>query len=122
MSDARSSLAGVDEDQIASLRQLAGRNPDLLRRLVDSFLESVPEQLERISQASRAGDSRALEENAHKLKGASLSLGLKAIGEVCERLETIGFQGQAENLDSVLAELARQLDRAEFLLQSELLR
>jgi HPt (histidine-containing phosphotransfer) domain-containing protein len=55
--------------------------------------------------ACDAGDSRALEAAAHKLKGSSGTLGAKRVAEFCERLEAIGRAGTVDGATALVEEL-----------------
>jgi len=61
-----------------------------IRQLVQAFLHEVPLKLDGIDQAIAHGDSQMLQEEAHALKGSSMNIGAKRLGELAKELETLG--------------------------------
>ena len=81
-------------------------SPEKYARLLASFFESSAVSLSRLRQAIGSGDRKALREQAHSLKGASVSLGLRVVAE-----QANGLQRAAA--EAPLADLANQLDALE---------
>jgi two-component system sensor histidine kinase/response regulator len=57
--------------------------------VVRVFLRHVPDQLSSISKALDSGDSDALRDAAHKLKGSCLSVGVPRMAALCASLESL---------------------------------
>jgi HPt (histidine-containing phosphotransfer) domain-containing protein len=84
----------LDPKVWASLQALeAAGAPGFLRELVSAFLAQAPVRMSALREASQKGDARALELEAHTLKGSCGSLGAAAMAACCDRLETLGRAG-----------------------------
>ena len=90
------------------LRRLEG-NESLLRELTQIFLDETPRQLEALSQAIAAGDSKAVERTAHSLKGELNCLGLIGAGEKAREIESIGRERAAESAQEVFSLLRAEV-------------
>jgi HPt (histidine-containing phosphotransfer) domain-containing protein len=110
---------GFDPAILAGLRKLQRPGqPDPAQRLVDLYLENLPQGLTAIREACAAGDSQALDAAAHKLKRPSGTLGANRVAELCGRLEGMGRAGTtdgavevAEELESAAQALLRRIVR-----------
>jgi CheY-like chemotaxis protein/HPt (histidine-containing phosphotransfer) domain-containing protein len=97
----------LDESILAELREMS--SPDgmnIVRELVDLFLEGAPQRIAQINQA--VTDPAKLAFQAHALKSMSLNLGAKRIVEICQKLEELGRAGTVVGVP----ELLRDLDTA----------
>ncbi len=104
---------GTDAD--ALLANFGGRK-ELLKQVVDVFIEDTPGMLSRVSDALRSGSGPELAAAAHALKG---SIGLFSQGpayESARRLEYLGRGGDLTDGETVRA----QLDESVSTLMSEL--
>jgi CheY-like chemotaxis protein/HPt (histidine-containing phosphotransfer) domain-containing protein len=98
----------VDRD--ALLEGFGGR-ADLLKHVVEVFLEDGPATLARLKGAIEAGNGAEVAAIAHSLKG---SVGLFAQGQAIEgvrRLEHIGKSGDLSQADAVRAEVEESVSR-----------
>ncbi len=77
-------------------------------RLLASFFESAPGSLARLGEALRAGERRALQEQAHAFKGASVSLGLRVMAEQANGLQRGAAELPLAELQGLLEALERQ--------------
>ena len=80
-----------DTDQIASLVEFIGI--EKMQELMQQFLDSVPETMLEIAKAKSDQNWDGFRKICHTMKGASLNIGFKRIGEICQYLnyETKGF-------------------------------
>jgi HPt (histidine-containing phosphotransfer) domain-containing protein len=95
---------GGSVDREALLAGLGGR-VDLLKHVVEVFLEDAPAMLSRIKEALGKGNGTAVAAIAHSLKG---SVGLFSQGEAYEgarRLEQLGRSGELGGGEAVHAEV-----------------
>ncbi len=102
-------------DAGALLANFGGR-ADLLKQVVDVFIEDTPKLLSRISDALRSGNGTEIAAAAHALKG---SIGLFSQGPAYEdarRLEYMGRSGELTDAEAVGA----QLDESVSTLMSDL--
>ena len=96
------SRAGVDVD--ALLKGFDGSR-ELVREVVEVFLQDVPKTLERIRGAAREKDAAGVGAAAHALKGA---VGLFTLGpayESARRLEQLGRAGDLAGADAARADV-----------------
>jgi len=66
------------------------------RRVVELFLQTVPELVATLTAAVQSKDSVATKQLAHKLKGNCLSLGANRMAAVCHRLELAAAAGKID--------------------------
>jgi len=60
---------------------------ELAREVEETFLEDIPLQLARLTEAAAAGDRNTVRRQAHKVKGAAANLGAGALREAAIRVE-----------------------------------
>jgi CheY-like chemotaxis protein len=90
------------------LARVAG-DVELLRTLVEMFVESCPEQVEALRQAIARGDAAATRRLAHTLKGALANFGVTdAVAEAFE-LERMAAEGDLARADAGWRRLAETL-------------
>jgi CheY-like chemotaxis protein/HPt (histidine-containing phosphotransfer) domain-containing protein len=88
-----------------------GGDRQLLRELVDLFLEHCPRWLADVRRAATQGDGPKLKAAAHAIKG---SLGSLAAGDAYEaalRLETMGREGKLEDAEEACQALEDEISR-----------
>jgi CheY-like chemotaxis protein/HPt (histidine-containing phosphotransfer) domain-containing protein len=90
----------------ATLVELVGDDPDLLRDLLEEFLRNAQAQTAAITAAAAANDTTTLAGEAHTLKSAARSVGALALGDLCQNLETAGRAGDAPKCGEMAAGLA----------------
>ena len=94
----------LDESILAELRDISPADGgDIVRELVDLFLESAPQRLGQISNSM--SDAAQLGFHAHALKSMGLNLGARRIVDLCQKLEELARSGTLEAAPDVLREL-----------------
>jgi CheY-like chemotaxis protein/HPt (histidine-containing phosphotransfer) domain-containing protein len=79
----------VDEKRISAILRMAARHdPAAFRQMIDSYLEDYRERLAIMKKAAGESDSQTIGRAAHRLKGASLNLGVTGVADLCQRIET----------------------------------
>jgi CheY-like chemotaxis protein/HPt (histidine-containing phosphotransfer) domain-containing protein len=79
--------------------------PSLAVELIDLYLENTARQISEISAAIKDTHQRGLRQAAHALKGSSLTMGARRLGDICELLER-------ERIGStVVSELLSKMER-----------
>jgi PAS domain S-box-containing protein len=88
----------------------------LLKQLAHLFLEDLPNALADLQLAIDAGDMRAIERLAHRLRGAAFTVSAEPLAEAANQLEQIGknqeldrVQEAASHVQARAAELAIEL-------------
>lgn len=110
----------LDERKLKELSDPARLgSPELLREVVNMFLEQAPMQMIRIVNASAVGDWDTMAKSAHPMKSASGSLGLHALQELFGKIEAWP-RGKSEGLDPLIQETAEALREAREWLTSRL--
>ena len=102
-------------DESLALSRVGG-DPELLREIVELFLNDYPQALERIRHAIAAHDPSGVEHHAHSLKGSVSTFGAKEAFEAALALEK---KGRSRDLSGVEGGLS-QLESALELLRPEL--
>ena len=89
------------------LQDSAGGDPELVRELIDLYVESTDSQLPALEEAVSSGDGEASRSVAHGIKGASAAMGAEEAAEAFRQLEVLGRGGDAVELPEALR-IARQ--------------
>lgn len=84
---------------------LADFDSDLVLGLAGDFLSDAPGRVERMRQAVRLDDSRALAHEAHTLKSSSAHVGAIQLESMSKQIELAGRAGHAASLFDQVAEL-----------------
>jgi len=97
---------------LASLaRYQRSGEPDVLKRLIDLFLETTRRDCTALRAAILTGDARALERAAHSLKGGSASLGARDLAALGLKLQELGQAGSTEGALAILEGVEREVER-----------
>ena len=83
---------------------------ELLKSIVEAFLEECPTSLEKLNQALAVGDTKAVRLHAHSIKGAIRYFGAKNAFDRAYQLEIMGRDGKLEDAAAVLAALEQELN------------
>ena len=86
-------------------------DPQLLRDLVDLFLEDCPRLVDEIRVALDRKDAKLVERDAHSLKGATGNLAAQMASEAARKLERFARAGDLLHAESELLELEWELER-----------
>jgi CheY-like chemotaxis protein len=107
-SDGAGSEPILDREQV--MKRVAG-DVELLKELIDIFLEECPPLLAAIREAIAGQDGEALEQAAHKLKGAVGNFSAPAAAEAALRLEVMGRERDLAGADAAYADLESGIER-----------
>jgi PAS domain S-box-containing protein len=99
-------------------RQVEGK-PDILKELVELFLEDTPNQLKTLKEAAEKGDASSVERTAHTLSGGSGNLGAVRVAAICAELEEIGRSGDLAPAPALLSRLEEEYGRVRTALEKE---
>lgn len=98
----------VDTDALLSL---VDDDSDLLRSIIDAFLEECSGHMEALRTAVAEEDAEALQREAHSLKGSTGNLRAGPTHEAATKLEQIGEQNDFSEAGEALAALEREIER-----------
>src|SRR5208283_5013132 len=84
-------------------------DPQLLRDLVDMFLEECPRLVDEIRVALDRKDAKGVQRGAHSLRGSTSNLAAQMASEAARKLERVAQAGDLLHAESVLQELEREL-------------
>lgn len=96
-------------DNEAALVRFGGK-PERLLSIVDSFVEHMPEKMDTLQKAILTGDSIAVGEIAHYIKGSTLNLSAIGLQQVMEELEQAGRDGRIEKLSVLFNQFSEQFE------------
>ena len=104
----------LDPAVIASLRELTPPGePDVLKEVLQLFLEDVPGRIERLRTAWQGGNAVEVQRSAHSLKGSAGNIGASDLLAVCRLLDDHGKSGDLSNLPGLVASLDAEYARVE---------
>lgn len=96
----------IDKKVIAQFDELyLEGEPDILVELIESFLNTTPQQIHQMEQSMELGDFAAVSKQAHSLKSAALSLGASLLGQCCQQLEHCPNLGHQQTMPALLEQL-----------------
>ena len=84
---------------------------DMLREVLQMFLQDSPNMLARIDAALASGDALQLERAAHGLKGASATIWANAVTEMAVQVERAAKGGRVEEARLIVPALQHALRR-----------
>ena len=109
----------IDASRLEHLRTMQNDSqPNLVRELIDLFLNDSAKHVRRIAQAHEAGDALALRAQAHRFLSATQNIGAQRLSSLCAEIEQLARAGSLQQAAPLLAELARERDRALTALQA----
>ena len=91
--------------------QIAGE-PSIVDRLIDSFVETAPQQLQDITSRLAADDLKGVTIAAHGMKSASRQIGLPALSDAFKNLEDLASDGNTENIAVAVANVKQLMGTA----------
>jgi two-component system sensor histidine kinase/response regulator len=96
----------LDESVLEELHGLAMEGePDIVEQLISMFVLETPGRIENIRGSASAGNPRGVLQTAHLLKGTCRQLGLVAMADICQELETSGKSGDLEGCEVVIGRI-----------------
>ncbi len=105
--------AVIDQTALAGIRVLQRPGqPDLVVRVVTSYLETSPDIVDRIRSAARLQNATELRAAAHRLKSSSAQLGATAVSADCRELEQMGERQDLTHVDEVVDRLGQHYTAA----------
>ncbi len=91
---------------LSNLRELLNNKTDLVRNLVNKFIESTDEYVEELNNAVKTKDSDKIERMAHTIKSAAGQVGSDKLTNIAAELETNGRDKNLNDVDGKFEELS----------------
>lgn len=88
-----------------------GLEKEEFMELVDIFITSAEEDLQRLNKAIADNDSLGASEAAHSLKGSSGNLGFAIIAEMASTIEQSARKGSISGLDSLSNNISGEMEK-----------
>ena len=99
-----SSAVGVEylDAQVRSeIEEMMDGEAELIIDLIDTLIESTPEQLQAIEDGLANGDAAAVGDAGHALKSAMAQMGALGLSKLCKELESLGRQGTLDGMAAI---------------------
>lgn len=85
---------------------------DLVKEVVQLYLESAEDIVHKIERAAMAGDAEGLRRGAHALKSSSANVGAETLSGLFKRLEVLGKENNMEMAKPLLGEMRQEYELA----------
>jgi CheY-like chemotaxis protein len=92
------------------LYDLMDGDEDLLRELINAFVEDCPRQIHAISTAIQSKDAEALRIAAHTFKGSVANFGANLITDKAMSIEELAKAGKPQEASEIFDKLAAEVD------------
>ena len=96
-------------DKTKAIENLGG-DMDLLKEIIEIFLDDFPNQMKQIREGILAGDAEAVEHAAHSLKGSVANFAAKRAYDAAYRLEVLGRDGNLGEANEALGDLEKEIE------------
>ena len=118
--EAKASATVIDQTTLDSIRALATPdNPDILTRIVETYLSSATQLLDNLARAAACGDASALSSAVNSLKSSSANVGAVGISELCRELEYHSRRGGPEQIPSLCDQIAHEFETVRAALEAQ---
>ena len=107
----------LDPEVLAVLRELG--DDELLKELVEMFLDDASTRLAALRGALDGGDAGSVEREAHTLKGSSGNMGAKKMAAICAELQEAGASGDHPRAAELLGRLDEEFGRVRPAIEAE---
>ena len=108
-------------DKKAILNRLMG-DEELVKRLLNSFLEDILLQLPKLEEAFKNKDIRQVELHAHSIKGAAGNAGAISLQQMAEKVEASVESGNLEDAAALMPEFKSRVQKTEFFIREMLVK
>jgi HPt (histidine-containing phosphotransfer) domain-containing protein len=108
--DQTTKAISVDQLDMTVLEELRVLDEEDLRELVELYVGDVVSQLANIRAGLGAQDATAVSAAAHRIKGASLSIGAARMAALSADVESAAKDGSLEPVPALVGSLESELD------------
>jgi two-component system, sensor histidine kinase and response regulator len=104
---AKVEAAGVlDREALDQLGKLVlNSKPDLLARVINSYLVESPKLIQTLKQAADANDASGIARSAHSLRSSSAYVGARVLSRYCEDIEASARRSDTEEARKIFAKI-----------------
>ena len=92
--------------------------PALLHRLIQIYLDTVPEMIADIQESAMNQDAEKISFLAHSIKGSSAEIGAENLGSISMQLQLVAKHGNKELMEPLMTDLADCFEDTRLALQS----
>jgi len=107
----------MDMNAYNELKEIMG---DILHDLINTYLDTMPEQISLLELAVQQQNSEQVFAVAHRIKSSSSSIGAMGLAGEAEKLESKGREGDVAGADEHYTSLVSKYDEVAAFLRSEL--
>lgn len=93
---------------------------ELLKEVLEIFLEDAPNLMGALRLAIRGGDKDAMERAAHTLKGAAANISAKALQRLSSNMQEMIKKGEVVNIEKLLGNMEAHYEALDKALRSHL--
>ncbi|MCD6231060.1 PAS domain S-box protein [Candidatus Aerophobetes bacterium] len=95
----------------SELFERVDKNKEFIKDILNTYIESYPEKLDKIREAILSNNFEKLMEAAHTLKGSSEAIFAKPIYRLTLQLEKMGREKNLKEAQNILKKLEKKLER-----------
>ncbi len=111
---------GPGPADLTHLRDLAEGDKAILERLINLFLEDADQHGTLLEEAIRVRDAKAVESEAHRIKGGAGQVGATELQGLAAALEGMGRAAQLDEADETFAHFEEEYERVSGYLREEI--
>ncbi|MFQ6678484.1 MAG: Hpt domain-containing protein [Fidelibacterota bacterium] len=93
-------ISSIDLTAIARLKKMGGNV--LVVKMINLFLENIPQKINIMEQAVRDSDYKSLEMAAHSLKSSAGNLGARKLQQTANEIEVLAQEKSKPSLDQLI--------------------
>jgi len=104
----------VDESSpvdLGFLEELFGADRGIIKSMIDEFLIATFDDMKAIGEALKTREPEMLRETAHRIKGATRTIGAKKMVEIAYAMEMAGKNGDWDIVENNISLFTEEIDR-----------
>ena len=111
----------LEQETLDKIRTLQRPNtPSILAKIIRLYLETSPDLIKAILDATESKDSTSIHEAAHSLKSSSANLGAIGLANLCKELEEMGKQDSVDTATRLIERIETEYKSTYSALSGEL--
>lgn len=108
------------EINLDGLREIVGDDTEVLKDVLESFLEDSPKLLKEMQQDLLSQDLEGVERHAHTLKSSSRLFGAETFARQCQALENVAKQADVSAVTTQVPKLCQNFQMVARVLKAKL--